>query len=581
MQVAMQERPTRPPLLAQPWRPPTPSVAAPPTPPTESTPAPTDERMRELIMIRHLEYQLNKEREERRLADETRLEHRRQATASKATAADIARAASACPHNGDVEKGLQWWSQMRGLLRRLSEKALEVAECDSKPNVDEQDENKLIYEVAVASINLKSKEGENLLRLIRQQNPSIVDDGWATRRLMCDVGQHVSTLEANAIYSEIALYTIDLDANKASVLAVAHCITEKWLKLPTDRKGHSRRNVEMLLEAVPEAAVAVRDSVQSLCDAAESMDHPLPDINMVAGYIYTHMARWRANNKGVHMPRAHVAQGQERSAGRTRPRDDKMPCANCGTAGHHPRDCKHKCSTEGCGVSYCGTGHGKKCPLTLSTMPTNDKVLTFHDKPLMGFLYKKLTEKHKAKHDGTGGQRTNAAFDEAPFTLMADETAGDTFHCSTCDDTPFDEHALDDALESGDTSADCMAWARLSRTCDAPANFSDVYNGVHAKFDGDHANIPTAALSLDGEPDLFGTAGDKSAPLNFAPLDATTITATVAPANGTPARVLQTSTPPPASESCITCAHHVTCAHRVNCAHHVSYAHHVIRSFLP
>jgi len=99
MQVAMQERPTRPPLLAQPWRPPTPSVVAPPTPPTESTPAPTDERMRELIMIRHLEYQLNKEREERRLADETRLEHRRQSTASKATAADIARAASACPHN--------------------------------------------------------------------------------------------------------------------------------------------------------------------------------------------------------------------------------------------------------------------------------------------------------------------------------------------------------------------------------------------------------------------------------------------------------------------------------------------------
>ena len=364
------------------------------------------------------------------------------------SAVDIAKIASACPHDGNTEKGLQWWAGVRGIMQRTCARVVSIAESDQPPEVPAGPADKLLFDMVVACIDTNKTKGADLLLTIRQQTPSIIDHGWHAKRIMCEEGVVLTTAEADAIYSQIKAEAISIDTTKEQARTIAHKITAKWLRLPQDRRGHSRRNVELLIEAIPDNAMDVRRSVQALCDAREGMPGAEPfSIDEMAVHVYSHMHRWRVLN-----PSASASTRTPPFAGNTTLIGDTRKCANCGKQNaHHPKDCDHKCKT--CGFSFCGTGHGKTCPLTERTLRPREQILTALGKPLMPWLYGKLQAAHKKKYADTantandgGGNKTNVVFfdDDAPlnFTIQynhpEDEgyefaSDGTAFVCGDCD----------------------------------------------------------------------------------------------------------------------------------------------------
>ena len=213
------------------------------------------------------------------------------------SAMDIAKIANACPHDGNTEKGMQWWAGIRGILQRACPEAVEIAESDRPPLSPAGPADKLLFDVVVACIDTNKAKGADLLLTIRQQSPSITDHGWKAKRIMCDEGSVRTTAEADAIYKQIAAEAVSLDTTKEQARTVAHKITAKWLRLPEDRRGHSRRNVELLLDAIPEVAIEVKRAIQALCDARESLTDAEPfTIDEMATHVYAHRprARWHS-----------------------------------------------------------------------------------------------------------------------------------------------------------------------------------------------------------------------------------------------------------------------------------------------
>ena len=185
------------------------------------------------------------------------------------TAAELARAATACPHDGNVEHGPQWWLGSKGVLRMLSQEAVTIAEGEDAPTTDQAAVNRVLFDFVLASIDQKKEAGLALVRKIMMQTPSMLDDGWRTRRLMMDIGKPMTSIEADAQYTKIYKFNFNIDASKSEIENTAHKITEEWNKLPADRKGHSRRNVEILIAAIPAVADEVRKQVQATLDNGE------------------------------------------------------------------------------------------------------------------------------------------------------------------------------------------------------------------------------------------------------------------------------------------------------------------------
>ena len=131
-------------------------------------------------------------------------------------ASDLARAASASRHDGDVTNGSIWWAVARNMLRRLYAPALAVAEQENQPFICQYvyEINALIYEFCLASLG-ESDACKALSRRIQQRKPIIIDDGWATRRLMCNMGETVSGIEADALLADIAKFKILVTDSKA------------------------------------------------------------------------------------------------------------------------------------------------------------------------------------------------------------------------------------------------------------------------------------------------------------------------------------------------------------------------------
>ena len=314
------------------------------------------------------------------------------------TAAELARAATACPHDGNVEHGPQWWLGSKGVLRMLSQEAVTIAEGEDAPTTDQAAVNRVLFDFVLASIDQKKEAGLALVRKIMMQTPSMLDDGWRTRRLMMDIGKPMTSIEADAQYTKIYKFNFNIDASKSEIENTAHKITEEWNKLPADRKGHSRRNVEILIAAIPAVADEVRKQVQATLDNGEWFGHPAPDINHVCTLIYAQLSRWcvanpQASTSKQPLPFTGTMQALKDAAGQPK------PCANCGKGGakaHHPRECPHKCPT--CKFKFCGSGHGKPCPLTAITMPPIEMVTQHDGRPLPPPLYNLIAKAHAAKH---------------------------------------------------------------------------------------------------------------------------------------------------------------------------------------
>ena len=209
--------------------------------------------------------------------------------------------------------------------------------------------------------------------------------------------------------------------------AVAHHISEQWQKLPADRKGHSRRNIELFIAAIPDKASTVRIAVQGMIDSAEVYKQPPLELDTVATLVYGQLARWRIANPNA-TDEAKPFTGTARD---TRTREtEKKPCMNCGADGkkwHHPRECPWKCPVDGCGVAYCGSGNGKECLLKSATMPKREKVLTGNGKPLVSYLYDKLVAKHALKY-GTRDAANIISFHEegdGPVNFAMKEDQGE------------------------------------------------------------------------------------------------------------------------------------------------------------
>ena len=139
-------------------------ISPPPTPPVQlALEAAT--AINERLLLQLQTTSINEQRREERNVE--REERKRNPTTEAATATDIARAAAACPHDGNVENGQQWGEGMRGLVRRISPAAAEIVKLQTQPPACMDDENRLLYEVIVASINVKIADGAALMRMIR------------------------------------------------------------------------------------------------------------------------------------------------------------------------------------------------------------------------------------------------------------------------------------------------------------------------------------------------------------------------------------------------------------------------------
>ena len=195
-------------------------------------------------------------------------------TSAYISAGDIAKAAHSARHGGKTAYGQLWWATARSVLRRLCPEATTLLEADGLAMMIDAhpaliETNTLAYEFCVACIDQSKDEGKALMRRILQATPSLVDDGWGVRRLIMGLDAVKTTLEADAIYRELASYTVSLDADKDGALDVSARIDEKWNRLPAYRKGHSRRNSELLVDAIPVVAAEVAKDVRLTCDMLE------------------------------------------------------------------------------------------------------------------------------------------------------------------------------------------------------------------------------------------------------------------------------------------------------------------------
>lgn len=344
--------------------------------------------------------------------------------------AELAKAACACPHAGNTAHGKQWWAGARGVVRRLNKSMFALAESRAPAASHERELNRDLYEFVMACIDQSNPEGIALVRVITQQQPSVIDDGWAVRRILMGVDENMTSLEADAIYDCISKKRISLDASKAAVLNIAHEITEQWDALPANRKGHSRRNVELLIDAIPSVAEPVTVAVRSVINTADALSQPPLSLDAVAGLIFANLSQWRIANPSAAdpnwAPRAHYTD---------------MKCLSCGDSGHSSSACPNICNE--CGFSFCGKNLGKPCAVTAKAeMPA--RVFNFFGRPIPKSLYDKLVAKRAelAAAPETAGGGANGALTIQFFEDGPKQPSSYAFHAH------FDYGDCDLALES-------------------------------------------------------------------------------------------------------------------------------------